>query len=303
MSEIQIKDPAHWHALRAKTVGASEVAALYGCHAHTSLYALWQVKAGRIPPPNVTGDRPKWGLRLEDVIAQAFHEEGHCAEMPQRCGYFVHPKVAGLGCTPDFLLKRDGAVVECKNVDWLVRRRQWGHEPPLALLLQVQTQLACTGYDHGYLVALVGGNELVHWRFDARPKLIADIERRVKVFWDSIAAGEEPPIDGHPATLAAVKDFAPVGDNSEIELFEDEFAEACAMHANAREAMKRMDVERREAEARIIRMLRGAQRGYGLGWSASLVEVPGTPDREAKPGEIIKGRKGSVRVTVREATR
>ena len=75
------------------------------------------------------------------------------------------------------------------------------------------------------------------------------------------------------------------------------------MHANAREAMKRMDVERREAEARIIRMLRGAQRGYGLGWSASLVDVQGTPDREAKPGEIIKGRKGSVRVSVREATR
>lgn len=303
MKEIKIRDDAHWHTLRAKNVGASEVAALFGCHPNLSHYALWSVKAGRVPPPTVTGNRPKWGRILEAVIGAAFYEDGHCAEMPERCGYIMHPSVPGMGCTPDFILRNEGAIVECKNVDWLIRKRAWGDEPPMHILLQLQAQLACTGLGHGYVVALVGGNELVHWRYERREKLIAEIEQRVRSFWLSICRGDEPPIDGHPATLAAVKDSAPIGDNSAVELFEDEFAEACAMHANAREAMKRMDVERREAEARIIRMLRGAQRGYGLGWSASLVEVPGTPDREAKPGEIIKGRKGSVRVNVREATR
>ena len=64
-------DKAAWHALRAKHIGASEVAALFNMQAafQPGIYALWMDRAGRVPLPPVEIERAQWGLRLEDAIA------------------------------------------------------------------------------------------------------------------------------------------------------------------------------------------------------------------------------------------
>ena len=134
-----------WHAARARVVGASEVAALFGCSPHTSHWSLWQIKAGRVAAPDLSGDqRVTWGLRLESVIADAVAEERGWTILPG--GHRTSSRVEGWGCTLDREIgDRGGGVLEVKNVDWLVRKREWGDEPPPHILLQLQAQLGVTG--------------------------------------------------------------------------------------------------------------------------------------------------------------
>ena len=50
MPEVPITSEAEWRELRARHVGGSEVAALYGCSPYLSHWALWQIKAGLLEP-------------------------------------------------------------------------------------------------------------------------------------------------------------------------------------------------------------------------------------------------------------
>ncbi len=64
MSGSPFANPAEWHAQRARNVGASEIAALFGVQPDYALshYALWHVKAGKAPPP-------VGGLNTRDALA------------------------------------------------------------------------------------------------------------------------------------------------------------------------------------------------------------------------------------------
>src|SRR6185312_595228 len=106
-----IHDSPEWHALRARHVGGSEIAALFDLPADQrpnymlTRFALWHVKAGNAPPPKVDAVRTSWGLRLEEVIAEAARErEGWTVT---RGGYVSDPTTPGLGCTEDFVATDD----------------------------------------------------------------------------------------------------------------------------------------------------------------------------------------------------
>lgn len=206
-----VTDRAAWLARRQTNIGASEVAALFGCQADYQLshFALWQVKAGRIPAPEVNGERPAWGLRLEGVIADAVAAEKGWAIEPG--GFIEHPTVPGLSCTLDFVATRGEGpgCLECKNADWLSHKRQWAGEPPMHIGLQLQHQLAVTGHQWGAVACLVGGNHLEVYEFGRRPKIIAEIERRVAAFWQSVRDGIEPPTDASSSTAAALRSLFP----------------------------------------------------------------------------------------------
>lgn len=211
---IPVNSPEEWHALRAKHIGASEVAALFDCQPDyaQSRYSLWQIKSGRIAPPVVEGGRVEAGRRLESAIAHwiAF---GQNWKIEQYKGYAQCDTCEGMGATPDFdiLDHADGpGLLEVKSIDWLEHKRKWtNNEPPMHILLQVQSQLHCTGYKWAYVGALVGGNEPVTYRVDYRPKIGAEIEKRVAAFWDSVKAGKEPPVDGTDSTAAALAAMFP----------------------------------------------------------------------------------------------
>jgi predicted phage-related endonuclease len=144
---------------------------------------------------------------LEQTIGAAAAEE-YGWEIAN--GEWVKDHDCALAATLDFrICQPEAAVLETKNVDWLQHRRVWGSEPPIYIQLQHQAQLACTGESKGYVVALVGGNHLERYEFAARPKIIADMRRRVHEFWKSIEEGREPPIDGSDSTAAAVRAMFP----------------------------------------------------------------------------------------------
>ena len=214
MTIIPVESEAHWHAIRLKHIGGSESAALMGCAEdyQQSPYALFQVKSGRIPAPVVEGQRIEAGKRLEGAIAEwiAF---GEGWKVEQFKGYAECDSEPRMGCTPDFVIlnhPEGPAGLQIKNVDWLVHKRKWTNgEPPMSVLIQVQHEMHCTGHKISYVGALVGGNEPVTYRVDYRPKIGAEIEKRVRAFWESVKAGVEPPVDGTDSTAAALAAMFP----------------------------------------------------------------------------------------------
>jgi predicted phage-related endonuclease len=305
MRSLSDMTDAEWHAMRAGNVGSSEISALFGLpdselpNYALRLFALWHVKAGNAPPPEVDPVRTKWGLLLEAVIAEAAAEK-HGWEI-SKGGYFTDPTVEGLACTLDYVIDADPdetgpGVLEAKNVDWLIHRRSWRDaEPPIHVLLQLQHQLAATGYTWGAVAALVGGNDLRVYRYKARPKLIADIRHRVRQFWGSIELGLEPSTDGSSSASSVLSSLYPEPVDDAIDMsFNNEWAESAQALFDA--AATKRDVERQyhAARNRVAKLLGDHRRGYGNGWSVTCSIQPARPGREPEPGELI-GQKAEVR--------
>lgn len=307
-----LRDDA-WHAARARVIGGSEIAALFGVQPDYALshYALWHVKAGRIEPPEVSGARPAWGLRLERTIAEAAAEQEGWTVEPR--GHVAHPRGIGLGCTLDYIITagepgRDTiGVLELKNADWLQHRRAWTDgEPPLHILLQLQTQLACTGATWGAIACLVGGNDLRIYRYEARPKLIADIERRTIAFWQSIADNKPPPVDGSDSAAAALRALYPVMTDEEADLSADnELPDLCARLTHATAARSKAEKEEAALKAGIFAKIGAHKRASTEGFRIKVAVTPENPGVTITPamvGQVINKRKESRRLTVVEVT-
>jgi len=311
MNHIPVEhDSAEWHGLRAKHVGGSEVAALFDLPTSDrpaymlTRFALWHIKAGNAPPPHINNPRPAWGLRLEQVIADAVAEQELWAV--RKGGYVSDQTTPGLGCTLDFVIESDPdeqgpGALETKNVDWMVHRRSWlDGEPPLHILLQLQHQLAATGYTWGCVAGLIGGNDLKLYRYKARPKLIADIRRRVREFWTSIAEGREPPVDGSDSASAVLRSlYGEVIDDAIDMSGSNEWPEAVGEFVLAGERRKAANEDYDAAKNRVVSLLGGHKRAYGSGYSVNTAITAATPDRPARPDEIIKGRAETRRYTAK----
>ena len=314
-----IHDSSDWHALRARHIGGSEVAALFDLPADQrpayllSKFALWHIKAGHTPPPPFDKKRTSWGLRLEAVIAEAAAEEAGWTIT--KGGYVSDPTTPGLGGSMDYVILQPGpeeialgftgpGVLEAKNVDWMVHKRAWTNdEPPPHILLQTQHYMAASGYTWAAITGLVGGNDLKIYRYPARPRIIADIRRRVREFWASIDAGQEPPVDGSSSASAVLASLYPeIVDDAVDMTTSNEWPEAAKDFQESGAAKKEAGAAYDLAKNRVIELLAGHKRGWGGGWSVTTAITPAKEDRPAKPGEIIKGRAETRRYTVKEMT-
>jgi hypothetical protein len=302
-----------WLAMRLRYIGASEVATLFDAQPAYALglFALWHVKAGRMEPPAVDNPRTRAGLALEEAItALAAEQEGWTILPPF---YATHGR---LGATLDRVIAAPGpndagmtgpGVLELKNVDWIQHKRGWvDGEPPLHILLQLQAQLLCTGYSWGAVAALVGGNDLRIYRYTARPKLHADMARRVAAFWSTVDAGQVPNADSTDSAWRALVATTPDLSPEPFDLHDDDEANALAAtwlnaDAEAKAATKRRD----EAKHRLIQMIGGHARAQGNGWKLSLSDVAEKPPVTITAehiGQTIPGRAASRRASIKEVT-
>ena len=218
MSAIAIEERRKW-------VGASEVGSVFsvdlkelGQHAYSSRYTLHMLKRGLIEPDSSDNERMFWGRKLEAGIGAGLAEKTGW-DVQKFDGYAVHPSVARFGASPDFQVNHPvlgPGVVDTKNVDRLVYR-SWEEvedmddrvlmlkaglkpayqrrDPPLRLQLQVQSQIACTGFAWGGLAMLVGGNQLEIVLYQRSDEAIARIESEIPTFWAEVDAETPPPID------------------------------------------------------------------------------------------------------------
>lgn len=300
-----------WLHMRTRYVGASEVAALFGCQAGYALdhFSLHHVKAGNAPPPEVDGPRVKWGLRLEEVVALAVNEERGWPVNKGR--YAVADDCEGMGASLDFEVPeapggefQGPGVLETKNVDWIAHKRSWTDgEPPLHILLQLQHQLGCTGFLWGAVAALVGGNDLHVYTYAAKPRLIADIKAKVRQFWADVAAERVPTPTGSDSAAAVLRALYPEPTDELADLrVDNELPDVCARYLDA--AKRRLAAEKDEAEAKnqLVAKLAGNTRamaqGFWINTAITAAKLPGAITADMV-GQVIPGRKESRRYTVK----
>jgi hypothetical protein len=150
------------------------------------------------------------------------------------------------------------------------------------------------------VLVLVGGNRLERFCYDFRPKIYAEVEKRVADFWQSVEANDPPPAD-YTRDLDTITELYREGTEEVVDLTADNLAhEAAAAFLFAKEA--RLDAEKREdaAKAELLDKLGSASVATLNGFTVRATTVASIPDRAAEPGEIIKGRRAYRRLTVKE---
>ena len=226
MPHIDIKDEAHWLAVRDMHIGGSEVAALFSkwllpdgqtavlhayeeppegalllgsCSPYTNAYELFLNKSGKLKPKDwVSNERMDAGTYLEPALAE-WAKAKYDWKLRKVRRYSTHPTIEGWGCSVDFEVHGRGMEpVEFKNIDFLIARDKWqivdGEVivPPLHIILQLQHYIGARGSERGWIVACVGGNELVRGSFDAHTPTIERIGEAVAAFWAGVRADHCP---------------------------------------------------------------------------------------------------------------
>lgn len=194
-----------WHDLRAKNVGGSEVAALFGVSPYMTKYKLWNIKAGVMPPDDLDNDeRVQAGNYLEAGIIEWANKKWEANFLRPKI-YVEHKAVFGMGCTPDAIwngpANEDNILAQVKLVDGLEFRNKWVAEgdiiteAPLHILLQVQHELECLQMEEAWLIVCVGGNRLFRMIVKADAEIASILRKAVIGFWLSMDANTPPEPD------------------------------------------------------------------------------------------------------------
>ena len=231
-----------WYEIRKANVGGSEVAALRGHQPAYGLsrYALWYVKAGKIEAPHTSPERAEWGQEFEPTIARIAAKKS--GWKIYKGSYVTDDTTPGMGASLDYVIEEPGeaetkkgwtgpGALQVKMVDWLQHKRGWtGNQPPLHIILQLQHELACTGWGWGYVACLIGGNDLKLYPYEARPRAVDMLRSDVAEFWQSIRDNRPPQVDGSDTTEDALRLMFPVidPDPDPVDMTDDpELSEIC----------------------------------------------------------------------------
>jgi putative phage-type endonuclease len=196
-----------WLALRTQTIGASEIAAVLGCHPWETPFSLWAKKTGATPREDES-PAMKRGRYMERVALDLLREERPdwiVKDNPMPGGDFYRDLARGVSCTPDAFVRaadKGRGVAQVKSVQKIVFDRKWKNddgdiEPPLYVAVQAMQEAALTGADFAVVVALVVdfGIDLHVFDIPLHPGVLGRIERETAAFWDLIRRGEQPPPD------------------------------------------------------------------------------------------------------------
>ena len=294
--------------LRARTLGASEVAAAIGLNPYQTPWETWAQKRGLVPP---TAETPamRLGNLMEPVVLALYRDQadGDAVDEPGLLGFPMwrrtgveFSEVVGAtyvrdgwqSATPDGLRRRytpEGALeficlVECKTTD-LRGAAEWADgAAPLHYVVQAQWQMHVLGVARVDLACLVAGRTLIVRSIMRDDESIAEIVRRATTFWQHVTGGTEPPkpygSDTFAEHLARKYPSATEGMLPTTEYVTDWVARYTA----ARDAAKRAETAKAEAAAVLCEVI-GPHKGIGDldvdGYRATWTEQKGTTDWKA----------------------
>ena len=196
-----ITDKQSWLENRLLDVTSTEVSALFNLNPYMTEFELYHQKREKIVINIDDNERMMWGRNLEDSIALGFAEK-YKMKVEQFDVYMRNPETR-MGSSFDYKItsEKEPMILEIKNVDAMQYRSKWiehdeeNIEPPEHIALQLQHQLEITGYNVGYIVALVGGNTMKVVRSERDPRIGKLLRGKVENFWERIKLGVPPDVD------------------------------------------------------------------------------------------------------------
>lgn len=246
---------AEFLAGRVAGIGGSDIAAVLGLDRHMSPIKLYLDKRGELPDL----PRPAWleeyadiGSDLEEFIAQRFARMTGTWVEP--IGTLQHVDRAWMRVNLDRHVHGcdDGpCFVECKNRSEY-QFEEWRDDVPDEPALQVHWGLAVSGYGHGHLAALIGGNKFRHVRIDRDAQLLGHLIDAGDRFMQRVLNGDPPPIDGSDATTELLAHLFDVRPEAVKEMNPHTIAPLLAERARLKAEVKERDARLSELDNQLI---------------------------------------------------
>lgn len=264
---------------RKKGIGASEAGIVMGLNENISPYQLWLIKTGRAEPEDLSAiPIVYWGSLHEEPIAQHYAKTMNC-KVRRVTNTLFHKEHPFMLCHLDRKIEGLSKVLECKFA--MFARDDWGLSGsdivPLPYIVQVQHQLAVTGYEEADLAVLIGGYDFRVYHFKRDEELIAKIIEEVSEFWKCVETDTPPPLrDRTDAALAYPFNkgtFVPA---------EDEIVKAVEEFREVRAKAKELDEKREELSDKLTLFIKDAD---GI---RTETEVLATWNRTARGNRVLK---------------
>lgn len=275
-----------WLSGRMNGLGASDVPSLFtdaegASLGYSTAYVLWLEKTGQITPEDLTAEYVDMGNKFEPVIADIYAER--TGRTVKQYGPFCvaqHETIPFFRCTPDRWVisapDRSGlGLVQIKKSNRF-QSHNWHEGPPLGIQIQVQSEMAVTGYDYDSVPVIFDLMRFETTDIERDNDFIPELEDRVRWFWDLVQRRVAPPMDGSEKTLDALKRLHPHDTGETVRLPEE-----AAEWADALEAAKSHEKSAGAARTAAENSLRAA-----IG--------------AATFGELPDGRKLSLKTTARK---
>ena len=190
-----------WLQLRRFGIGSSDAPAVCGVSKYKSAYDVWLDKTKGPDHKDRDTIERRLGRLCEAGLAEIYAEEIGREVLPPPAMLLRHSKWSFVLASLDRITVVDGKprVLEIKTVWADDRNREWGDfgtdEVPMSYLVQVQQQLAVTGWQGADLVAMFPGNQMGVYEIPRNDMLIQSMLEMEHTFWKKVQEGPPPEFD------------------------------------------------------------------------------------------------------------
>jgi putative phage-type endonuclease len=236
-----------WLVERKRGIGASEVAAVLGLNPYRTAYQVWEEKVSPEVEQIPENAAMHFGNKLEQVVADEFAERtGRTVRRDLKIR--IHPEHGFLFCSLDrtiVALNGEGpGVLECKTASSFATK-SWESEIPPQYFVQVQAQLAVTGYTWGVLALLIDGRDFRTFEIKRDEDVIRMQTERLVEFWQKNVCAKVPP----PMVVADISSIgAEVGTVAEAD---DEMAKQVQLLASLKAQKSTLEAEIKKVEGEV----------------------------------------------------
>lgn len=182
-----------WHAERRGGIGSSDAPIITGDSPWGDLLTLYAVKTGIIDEPDNSNEQTRWGLRLEEVVA-TWVAESTGRKLRRVNRILQHRSLPWMLASLDREYVGERRALEIKTKRYPTD--EWGPagtaEIPAHYLVQVQHQLAVTGYPVADVAVLFAGSDPRLYTIPRDDALIDDLIELESEFWQAVQSGTPP---------------------------------------------------------------------------------------------------------------
>ena len=185
---------------RKSSLGGSDAAAALGLSKYKTPFRLWQEKTGAVEPDDLSSvEAVEMGILLEPIVATLFERRNPGKRLHNVNRMLTHPEYPWMTTNLDRRVVGEKACAEIKTAgQWAASSDEWGEpgtdEIPASYLVQVQHQLAITGYEVGYVPVLIGGQKYAQYVVQRDDAFISQIIEGERAFWACVQSGTPPDV-------------------------------------------------------------------------------------------------------------
>lgn len=282
-----------WLEDRRKSLGGSDMGAVFGLNAYASPYTVWMDKTGKTPDKEQT-EWMRLGTDLEDYVAQRFTEKSGLKVMNDTATW-RNSKYPHLHANIDRKVIGQKAGVECKVTSSFNEKKYRDGKFIDSYYAQCVDYLAVTEFDRWYLAVLIYGVGLRIYQMTRIPDDVtpewcessvyvddAEIEALGKAsndFWVYVETNTPPPADGHPATSEALTTLYPESNGDKVDLVA--YENDLNRYVTLGEQIKSLKALQDEAANKVKAFLGDAGKGETINYRVSwATQERSTFDRE-----------------------